>query len=154
MPNLRALSIVTTSSSSTAGLQVMPVEGELNAQLVISNAASLGGGTLHRWAEGTHSSRELKTDISKMSADDERAALAEVAGLQHVRFRYKSLRKGRLVRDKKQPMRRGLVYEEAPESIRRGGLIVIQERVTNLELGMKELMRQLEAVEKEAAALK
>jgi hypothetical protein len=91
MPDLRVVSLVTTSSVSVAGLEIMPPAGagELNAQLVVSNGASAGGGTMHRWAEGTPSSRALKTDIAYMGEGAELVGLEDVQELKHARFRYK-----------------------------------------------------------------
>ncbi len=149
--NLGVLSLVTTSTS--ASVHVMPI-GTPQFEMVISNGVTTGAGTLHRASEASVSSRELKSEISYLGLEEELKAYQEVAGLKHARFRYKVLRKGRLERDRHQPMRRGLIYEDAPESIKgRGRSLVVDERVNNAELAMKELMRRLEAAQAEAARL-
>ena len=48
--------------------------------------------------------------------------------------------------------KRGLLYEESPESIRRPGKTLSRNaRVTESELALKELMRRLEALEGQVA---
>lgn len=152
--DLNVMSLVTFSTE--AAVHVMPVAGLLpHVELEVSNAASLGGGTVHRLLEAQHSSRELKDDISPLEETARSRAYDEMRGLKHVRFRYMSRRKGRLERDKKQPLRVGLLYEEAPASIQGPGeSIVVDDRVTNLELAAQELADRLERADQEAAGLK
>ncbi len=77
-----------------------------------------------------------------------------MAALRHAEFRYKRWRRDRLVVDRKAPLRRGLIYEDAPESVRDSGeSIVIDYRVNNAEMALKEVMRRLEAVEARAHGL-
>lgn len=145
--SLEPLSLVTASTG--ASMHVMPV-GTPDVELEVSNGASIGGGTVHRASEGTHSSRKLKTEIVYLGADDARAAYADVAALHHVRFRYKSLKKGRLVDDRHQPVHRGLIFEETPASIRGAGdSVLVDERLTNAELATQELIRRIDRLEAE-----
>ncbi|MBI3548638.1 MAG: hypothetical protein HY078_06245 [Elusimicrobia bacterium] len=148
---LRVMSLVALSTG--ASVHVMPIGTPLY-QMVISNGVTNGAGTLHRMSEGTVSSRALKSDIAYLGLDEETKAYEEVSALKHAAFRYKSWRNGKLVRDRRQPVRRGLIYEDAPESIRSPGkTLVVDERVVNLELTVKELIRRLEAADFDATRL-
>lgn len=142
-PSMDALSLVTTSTG--ASVHVRPA-GSPDVELEVSDGASTGGGAVHRALEAAHSSRELKTDIESLAEAQEDRALEEMRLMRPARFRYKSLpgKRGR------QPLRRGLIYEEAPESVRgAGGSVILDERVANAELALKALMRRLELAQGE-----
>jgi hypothetical protein len=151
MGTVEVLSLVTTSTDAT--MHVMPATGTPAYELVVSNGFTLGGGTIHRIQELSPSSRAWKTDISYLSEADETQAYEDVRSLRHIRFRYKSWnkKKKKLVRDKKQPLRRGVLYEDAPESIKgTGRSIGVDERLINAEIAAQELIRRLETLEAEA----
>ncbi|MEQ1920602.1 MAG: tail fiber domain-containing protein, partial [Elusimicrobiota bacterium] len=105
--------------------------------------------TMQRLQVVSPSSRRFKTDIKDLSAKDEDRALSDVAGLKHANFRYKTRRKdGRLSEDPAQPLRTGLIYEEAPESIRDGDeALSTTERLVNVEMALKAAMRRLEELQ-------
>jgi hypothetical protein len=149
--SLEVLSLVTTSTG--ASMHIMPVSVS-TVEVTVSNGVTLGGGSVIRAIEGPHSSRELKSDITYLGPQDEARAYAEVAALKHATYRYKVWRKGKLVSDDKQPLRRGLIYEDAPDSVKGpGATLVYDERLNNAELAAKELIRRLESLESKASAL-
>jgi len=147
--SMDALSLVTTSTG--ASVHVRPF-GTPDADLEVSNGSATGGGTVHRALEVTPSSREIKSDISYVSQDDEARAFNEVAGLKHAVFRYKGVKKRGFFWNTKESKHRGLLYEDAPASIRMAGkALSVNERINNAELALKELQRRLEAAEADAA---
>jgi hypothetical protein len=65
-----------------------------------------------------------------------------VAGLKHVRFRYKGAKGAK---------QRGLLFEEAPESIKTpANALSVDRRLLNAELAAQELLRRLATAEGEA----
>lgn len=136
--SLEALSLAT--STSGAAVHVRPVAGTVGMELVVSDGSTVGGGTVHRLGEATHSSIRLKRDVRHLGVDAEQAAYDEAREVRPVRFRYRGSRERRL--------RRGLLFEDAPEAIRGpGGSISVDGRVVSLELAAKELIRRLESSE-------
>ena len=150
--SLPALSLV--ASSTRAVTHVMPAATTPNHDLVVSDGSTPGGGTIRRAAESTHSSRELKAEISYLGDGDRAAAYEAARALRHARFRYKALRHGEWKRDSSQPERRGLIYEDAPASLRGPGESVsLDARLVQAELAAQELMRRLEDGRARAQAL-
>lgn len=145
------LALALVDLSTGASVHICPA-GAPTVQLEVSDCSTTGGGTIHRAAEGTFSSRALKANISYLGPEAGPQAYQEVLGLKHVEFRYKSLDKyDQLVRDTKQPLRRGIIYEESPSSIRGPGeSVMIDDRVNNLEMAEQELFKELESTEAEA----
>ncbi|MBI4422192.1 MAG: tail fiber domain-containing protein [Elusimicrobia bacterium] len=142
---MEALSLVTSTSGVAA--HVRPATGTIGVELVVSDGATLGNGTVHAAYQGAHSSRELKTDIEYLDAEEEREAYAQARALRPARYRYKGSRERRL--------RWGLIFEDAPASIRGpGASLSVNGRVMNLELAGKELLRRIERSEADAKALK
>jgi hypothetical protein len=154
--NLEVLTLVTISSSASsteASFHVMPI-GVSTVEVTVSNGSTLGGGTVERAAEITHSSKELKSDIAYLGPEDEQRAYDEVFSLKPASFRYMvwNKKKKKLVRDRHQQIRRGLIYEDSPDDIKGPGKsLVLDERVTNMELATKELLRRLDALDADAA---
>ncbi|MCX5786929.1 MAG: hypothetical protein NTX64_00240 [Elusimicrobia bacterium] len=149
-----ALSVVTISTG--AYVHVRPSSGTAIAELEVSDGFTMGAGTVHRAIEATHSSIDLKKDVQYLGETEERAAFEETLALKPVSFRYKGTRKKSWLwfLSKKGPMRRGLLYEEAPADLRGpGGSVSVDGRVASAELAMKELIRRLEAVSAEARSL-
>ena len=150
--SLNVVSLVTVSTG--ASVHVRPA-GTPDVELEVSNGSSTGGGTVHRAAEGTHSSRELKSDIAYLGPQEESQAYEEVKALKHATFRYKRIKGKTLVEDSREPIRLGLIYEDAPSSIRgTGESIVIDERVNNAEMALAEFIRKLEKFQSEVSAVK
>lgn len=137
----RALSLQAISSVSTGSVHVLPA-GTPDVELEVSNGTTTGGGTIHRAAAGTHSSRRLKSHIRMLEAEAQARAYQDVQALKHARFRYKG--SSRLMR--------GLIYEDAPESVRgEHKTVVLDYRILNLELALKETYRRIRELEAELA---
>lgn len=153
--SLNALSLQGITTASGGSFHVQPV-GEPDAEVEVSNGLSTGGGTMQRLQVVTPSSRRFKTDIKDLRAKDEDQALSEIAGLKHAKFRYLSRAKdGRLSEDPTQPLHAGLIYEDAPESIRDGkDALSTTERLVNVEMALKASMRRLEELQKRYDELK
>ncbi|MBI3548639.1 MAG: hypothetical protein HY078_06250 [Elusimicrobia bacterium] len=156
--DLRALSLEAVPYGSTASFHVMAVSTP-TAELVVSDGLSMGGGTLEYGSSAVHSSRALKGDIAYFSPQEIQKALDEVRELRHARFRYKRAAQtpqGRtvLMRDESRPVMRGLIYEEAPESIRGpNNVIVLDSRVLNLEMALQAAHQKIADLETKILAL-
>lgn len=151
LATMTVLSLVTISSTAAieASVHVRPV-GDPMHELVVSNGASTGGGSIHVYNQVTPSSRDWKSDIDYLGAQDETAAYAHERGLKHVSFRYARMKGGGYARDSRAPIRRGLIYEDAPPEIRGPGeTLSMDQRLLESELAFKEFSRKLEAVERE-----
>jgi hypothetical protein len=136
----RALALQTTTFGSA--VHVDPVSELPMNDLTVSNGMVLGAGGMLAGSESVPSSRRWKADIGQLSQNESLAAFNEVIALDHVRFRYKSRR------GPKPPLMTGLMYEDAPASIRgRGQTLSFDERLNNTELAMQELIRRLETLE-------
>jgi hypothetical protein len=153
--SLNILSLQGMKAASNGSFHVQPI-GEPDAEVEVSNGLATGGGTMQRLQVVAPSSRRFKTDIKDLSDKDEDRALEDVAGLNHASYRYKSRRKdGLLVEDSAQPLHTGLIYEEAPESIRDGDdALSTTERLVNVEMALKASMRRLEELQKRYDKLK
>lgn len=138
------LSLVTHSTGALVHILPPPSGGTTTVQLAVSDGLTLGGGTMRRKSEGTASSIALKEDIRSLGPEAETAAFEEVAALRHVMFRYKG---------KKGKKQRGLLYEEAPASVRAGGGVSMDARLLNTEMAAREFMRRLAETEIETKAL-
>lgn len=145
LATMTVLSLVTISTASGASVHVRPA-GDPIVELTVSNGNSLGLGTVHAAAQVTPSSREWKSDIAYLGAEEESAAYGRVHALKHVSFRY-ARRKGKdFVRDGKAPVRRGLIYEDAPWVLRGPGeSLSVTQRLVDSELAFIELTKRLEA---------
>lgn len=118
------------------GIHVNPF-GTPDVDLEVSNSAATGGGTIHRASSATHSLRALKERVHYLGAEANEEALRDVLSLRHVDFHYK--------RDPQE--HRGLIFEEAPESVRGPhGTVVIDRRIANLELAVQRLSRRLDTL--------
>lgn len=141
------LSILTHSTEMT--VHVLPPPGATlsthTVQLIVSNGSAVGAGTMMRASEGTASSALIKVAIEPLGPQAEAQAYREVSALSHVRFRYKG---------SKGQKQRGLLYEEAPESIQTPGkALSVDRRLLNAEMAAKELLRRLSAGEDAAKEL-
>jgi len=151
--SLQVLSLQAVPAASTGSVHIDPA-GDPDVELEVSNGATTGGGAMHRASAGTHSSREIKTDISYMDQAQELGAYEDVKALRHARFRYKAIQpsfppyKPMLVRNPTLPLARGLIYEDAPESIQGPGkTVILDDRVLNLEMALKEINRRIAELE-------
>lgn len=153
--SLNTLSLQGITAASGGSFHVQPV-GEPDAEVEVSNGLSTGGGTMQRLQVVAPSSRRFKTDIKDQREKDENQALSDVAALKHAKFRYLTRRKdGSLIEDPAQPLHTGLIYEEAPDSIRDGkDALSTSERLVNVEMALKASMRRLEELQKRYDELK
>lgn len=152
LATMTVLSLVTISSTAAieASVHVRPI-GDPQHELVVSDGASTGGGTIHVLNQVSPSSRDWKRDISYLGSEDEAAAYANERGLKTVSFRYARLKGGRFVRNSRAPLHRGLIFEDAPEQIRGPGeTLSLDQRLLESELAFKEFERKLAAAELEA----
>ncbi|MFC1678736.1 hypothetical protein ACFL2T_00755 [Elusimicrobiota bacterium] len=141
--DLEVLSLVSSGTATSASMHINPV-GTAQFELVVSSGPNTGGGTMMRALEKNPSSRDIKADIVYLGEQEERKAFDEAKTLRHVSFRYKG----------GGGSRRGILYEDAPESVRRPGKTISRNaRVTNAEMALKELMRRLEASESRSSNL-
>jgi len=155
------LSLQSYGTASTAcAVHVRPV-GTPEFELEVSSGGGVtGGGTMHRATAETHSMRALKSDIAYMNEAAERRAYEDIKALRHARFRYKALsptanpNKPIYVENPGQPISRGLIYEDSPESIRGPSkTLVVDYRVMSLELALKEADRRVRALESQISAI-
>lgn len=129
-------------ASTAASVHISPVAAAPAYELVVSDGQTLGGGTVMAANVSAHSRRALKSDLSYLNEAAERRAYDEVNALRHARFRYKAA-------GPNAPLVRGLIYEDAPESIRSapGKSIVLENRLANMELALKIAHRRIAALE-------
>lgn len=134
-----------THTAAQALVHVMPA-GLADKELVVSDGASMGMGSVLRGERWTPSSAALKKDVKRLGRAEEDKAWDDVAALRPVRFR-------RLGADA--PVERGYVYEETPASIRDGpGAVSADERLVNAELALKAAMRRIEELKTRIKKLK
>ncbi len=135
------------AASTAASVHIRPV-GTPSYELVVSNGLTTGGGSVMAANVSAHSRRALKSDIGYLDEAAERRAYDEVKALRHARFRYAA-------GGPNAPLVRGLIYEDAPESIRsaRGKSIVVENRLANMELALKAANRQISILETKIAAM-
>jgi hypothetical protein len=86
-----------------------------------------------------------------------RQAFEDVRALKHATFRYKKTATGKKAVGADEPataVTRGLIYEDAPDSIRGAGKsIVLDQRVLNLELALQEADNKIAALEAQISVL-
>lgn len=147
--DLAVLSLQAVPRASTAAsVHISPSTGAPAYELVVSDGLTTGGGTVMAATVATHSRRALKSDISYLDEAAERRAYDEVKALRHARFRYKA-------GGPTAPLVRGLIYEDAPESIRSapGKSIVVENRLANMELALKAARRRVAGLEAKISEL-
>lgn len=130
-------------ASTAASVHISPVAAAPAYELVVSDGQTLGGGTVMAANVSAHSRRALKSGIAYLDEAAAGRAYDEVKGLRHARFRYKA-------GGPNAPLIRGLIYEDAPESIRSapGKSIVVENRLANMELALKAARGRIAALEK------
>ncbi|MBI2362825.1 MAG: tail fiber domain-containing protein [Elusimicrobia bacterium] len=142
-----ALRLVSHSTGATVHVlpPVAPAISTTTVELAVSDGLTLGAGRMHVREQQTGSSALIKDDIRPLGPEAEVQAYEDVRSLRHVRFRYK--------RAGGKPQR-GLLADEAPESVRAGeGTVSLDRRLLNTELAARELLRKLAVDEADAAAL-
>lgn len=135
------------AASTAAAVHIRPV-GTPQYDLVVSDGLTTGGGSVMAANVSAHSRRALKSDITYLEDAAERRAYEEVKALKHARFRYKAS-------GPNGPMVRGLIYEDAPESIRSapGKSIIVENRLANMELALKAANKRVAALEAKISEL-
>lgn len=142
LPVVPPLALMTRSTGTS--VHIRPVAQLPDVELVVSDGTNFGQGAVIRGSEGTHSSEFLKDSIRRLGIPEEDAALDETIRIKHASYRYKGSSR----------MRIGLIFEDAPESLRAPGRsLVVDERLVNAELALKALIRQLESAEARAGML-
>lgn len=163
--------ITTTPDGATTPLQRLLIEnsglvhikpvGTTDVELEVSDGSSQGGGTIHRAASGTHSSRTRKVGIKELPTKRLFDAITDIKALQPVAFRYRVhprravMEGGALIEkpdlsisidDPTSPEYEGYVFEDAPSSIKGShDDIIIDKRILLLEMAMKAVIKSLEA---------
>lgn len=130
-------------SSST--VHVMPTSEQPAYELVVSSLNCTGCGTVMVANVATHSSRAIKNVEGYLSAADEQRGYDDVKSLRHARFRYR----GQTAES------RGLIFEDAPASIRdeRGESIIFEARLNNMEMALKVAHGHIRTLEQKIAAM-
>ena len=138
---------------STHGFfHVMP-SGTPDVQLEVSDGSTTGGGTVHAASFAAHSSKKLKSDIRYLTTDEKKALYEDIKLLKPAEFRYLSHKKvdsKTMVRDTKQPLRKGLVLEDVPQSFRSKGdaeAISLNDQIFILQAAVQVLIGKVEALE-------
>jgi hypothetical protein len=135
--------------STNGNVHVKPV-GTADVALEVSNFSSTGGGTIHRAGSSTHSSKKIKSDIVYKSTTQYKTGYDDVKALKPARFRFHEWYKDENDKWKHRvstttPLRNGLIYEDAPESIKaENETISLDNRVLNTEMALIHLIGKLE----------
>ena len=148
------LSLQAMTSASGGSFHVCPA-GTPDVELVVSNGVTTGGGTIRRLEAQTPSSQAFKSDIHYLGEKEQEKAWKDVARLKPAQFRYKVRRKdGALADDPTQPLLKGYIYEDVPESIRgQHNDILFDQRLANVELALKAAMNRLAKLQKRLKTL-
>ena len=150
LANLNVLALQAISGGSGGSFHVHPF-GNPTVELEVSDGATLGGGIIERAVSAQHSSRHIKSDIKYLNKKAQAQAYEDVMSLRHASFRYKKFAQdGRLLAVQDSPLRMGLIYEDSPASIQGPGptpTIVLDERLNNAELALKEAMAKIEKLQ-------
>ena len=126
--------------------------GSADVELEVSNGASTGGGTAHAASFAAHSSRSLKSDIRYLSLGEKLNLYNDLKTLKPAEFRYKVNRSADTppVPDPTQPLRRGLILEDAPASLRQPHdpeAIALNDQIFMLQAAIQVLINKVEALE-------
>lgn len=149
LSTMTVLSLTTISTASGAAFHVRPF-GDPTVELVVSNGSMTGGGGIHVANEVSPSSRKIKTDIAYLEDSARLTAYEDIKGLRHVAYRYMRSKRGVMRPDPKARLRHGLLYEDAPASIRGVGFSLnFDQRLLESEMAFQVLARQLERLETE-----
>ena len=123
------------------GVQVCPV-GKIDSELEVSDGRHLGDGTVRRLEAQSPATLDGVMDLVAMETARGRA-LRDVLSLRPVLF------SGSMPGE----VRRGLLTEESPDSVRgAGSTVLLTARLTNLELALQASLSQIEKLEKRLKA--
>lgn len=138
----RVLALESSIAAASGSFHIVPSTHTPDAEVEVSNGVTLGGGIVRYGSSGPPSSRALKSDISPLDAGALDRAYADVKALKHVRFRYSG--------DPSARRMRGLLFEEAPESVQGAHeTINLNDRLLNLELALQAVNGRIRAVDLE-----
>lgn len=142
------LAIQASTNASGGVVHVRPTgDPGLGVELIVSNGATIGGGSIMRAGFVSSSSDKMKTDVSRLSRRNQTSAWQDVTTLKHARFAYHG-------EPLNAPLRRGLIYEDAPDSIKGPGRTLgMGARLTNVELAIKEAAERLQSMKERLEAL-
>ena len=142
-------SVIATMTASS--INIRPV-GAADVELEVSDASTIGAGAIHRASSGTHSMRHMKTVTKNYTPANEKKAYDDLKSLKPIRFRY---RRGADphnpgkpgVDDPTMPEHNGYNFDEVPAFIQDPNTetITIDDRIMQLEMCMKEVIRKVEA---------
>lgn len=137
-------------SSSSRRIHLFPV-GTPDVELEVSNDATTGGGTIHAASFAAHSSKNLKSDIQYKTEIDENTALLDIKALKPAEFKYlihESTSSDKLIEDTNGPIRKGLIYEDVPDTLRGPyKTISLNDQIFMLQLALKAAIRRIEQLE-------
>ncbi|MFC1678737.1 hypothetical protein ACFL2T_00760 [Elusimicrobiota bacterium] len=149
--DLHVLSLLSMNATNFAAVHVMPSTGTVEDQLVVSDGSTLGNGTIHCNSVIVPSARGLKSDIKYLGRSAEEQAYQDVRNLLHANFRYKM---SASEPGSETARMTGLIHEDVPASIRGSGkTIVLDARLLNLEMALKEVNGRISALQDEIAIL-
>jgi hypothetical protein len=143
---LNVMSLNASDTASSGIVHIRPV-GTPDVELEVSDGVTTGGGAIVCGGISEPSSRDYKTDIRRLSRQDEEGALIDILALRPARYRYKSVVSGGGF-DMSRPSVKGLLYEDAPASVRGAKkTLILSERLANVELALKAAIRKLEGLQ-------
>jgi len=139
--------IGTANSASGCGVGIRAA-GTMAFELDISSGTIYaGGGTVLALHSGEHADAATAASVRYLDEKDEKRAYEETEALKPAAYRIKPDAGGAPGR-----ITRGLIYEELPGSLRgREKSVVVDARVTNLELALKEINRRIAELERKVA---
>jgi hypothetical protein len=151
--NIRALSLEDSNDDGRCTIGVSPV-GKAAFELDVSSGGGVpGGGTMRYGSAGEPSRRALFSRRKHLGSEEASRAYADVKSLRHATFRYKTLAASGYSDAPSTPFVQGVIYEDAPESIRGPEKTIVEDyRVMNLELALKEINKRILQVEAKIAA--
>lgn len=130
--------------------------GDGDVELEVSDGATTGGGTIHRAASATHSSEKIKSDMRKFNLVEKQKVIADFKVYEPEEFKYKVVigthpitGKPILIRDPNQKLRKGPIFERAPDFVKDMDTesVVLDDRVTQLEIVVKHLLDEIDRLE-------
>mgnify|MGYP001590209543 CR=1 FL=1 len=129
-------------------LHIYP-SGSADVDLEVSNGSNIGGGTAHAVSFAAHSSAKLKSDIRYLTMFELAQYYAEIKTLKLAEFRYTvGGSSDTLKKDVEQPMRKGLIFEDVPESLKSPHETVsLNDQIFMLQAAMKVLIEKVEKLD-------
>jgi len=134
------------------------VVGDADVELEVSNGSVTGGGTIHRAASATHSSKSIKSEHNYLNVTAlQNQAIVDIRSYKPATFKYKvrsSTAIGQLVPDSKQPTLKGYFYEDMPNRVVNTDhkTIILDNRVMTLEMAVQYLINKVEDLQSQIDA--